>query len=67
MIERSGLYFGHKGERVLSANETRNYSGGNVGAMNFYGVQDVRKMADALRKAQGSYGLGLSLAPYTGV
>lgn len=66
MVAKSGLAQVHAGERVLTRQETRNYSGGSVGTINVFGVADARTIAEDLRNKLGPYGLGLTLTPRTG-
>lgn len=63
MVAQTGLVYAHKGERVLNRQETRNYNGGSVGAINVYSTADARAIAEELRNKLGPYGLNLSLAP----
>lgn len=66
MVQRTGLAYVHAGERVLNRQETRNYSGGNVGVVNIYGATDLRRFSEQVQRSTGRYGIGLSLNPYVG-
>lgn len=61
-LESDGVYFGHKGERVLNPAEVRRGGGGNT--YHFHGgVIDTQGLIELLRKTQGAYGRRNTLDP----
>lgn len=69
-ILRSGLVYAHEGEQYLGApgsrTQQRTSSGGPVFHINTLALADLRSFADQLRRAQGSWGIGLRTDPLAG-
>jgi len=66
-IQRDGLRFLHRGERVVTPEQNMNFNQ-SFGGITVQGGGDPRAIAEALRRELGAFGMNLApLSPITGV